>query len=215
MALAPAAASADPPAAADTSQTSTTQPNRDTAQAQLAVSGIDRAQAAKAGNHVVVRDRYDVLIDGDTGDEIARVPQESNSANESRPSESHAHQGGPPSGPTTQDYTYGDCGSAYIFLYEDPSLNWGQFETGFHLAGEAYDFDWYIHIYSHGGTENDYWEDHGPLWPSPSWSSGRKGFYTVASGDLHDAYVQYGRAYLTDGRICDALRPYDYNVRVY
>lgn len=163
-------------------------------EADMGIIGIDHDQAREAGNRIVVEDGFDVLIDGTTGEELARIPNTE--------------------GPTTQDTVYGDCGSSFIDIWDDPTPNWGQFETGFNLVGEAIDFDWYIHIYSHNGQENDYWEDHGPMFPSPGWASGTKGFETVAPNDLHDAYVVNGTAYLTDGRVCGAMAPYDYSILI-
>lgn len=113
------------------------------------------------------------------------------------------------------DTVYGDCGSAYIDLRDDKKAKWGQFRTGFDIAGLAFDFSWYIHIWSHNDKEHDYWSDFGPMMPSPGWTSGWKGFSTVAPGWLHDAIVYSGVAFLLDGRICYADRPADYNVRIY
>lgn len=172
---------------------------------EMSVVGIDRQQARKAGNRVVVRDGYDVLIDGATNEELARVPRDKN----------RGRLSGPQEGPVVQGTVYGKCGSSYIDIWDDSTRGWGRFSTGFNLVGEAYDFDWYIHIYSHNGRENDYWEDHGPMWASPGWTSGNRGFSTAASGDLHDAYVRSGAAYLTDGRVCYANKPADWYIRIY
>lgn len=157
------------------------------------VGGIDEEQALKAGNVVAVKEGFKILLDRQSGREIARVAV---------PLEEGEVQ--------IQNTVYGDCGSSYFYLYDAGQYNdVMEFSTGFDVAGKAYDFDWWVDIEGPRGGYAASWYDAGPKWPSGSWDSGRVSEYTGANG-YHTGYVRTtSRAYLTDGRICWSGGPSD------
>jgi len=157
------------------------------------VMDINEGQARKAGNLVERRDGHVILIDGSTGEEIARVPDKKN------PTKGDV---------TTQGYVYGNCGYSYYYIYNYRSYdNVYHMETGFNVYGKAYDFAWRTGVDQPNGGYNS-WSDYGPMWPDNNWDSGLIEEYSPYDG-WHYGEVEYGAAYLTNGSVCYSGRPYD------
>lgn len=158
----------------------------------MVVTDIDVKQARKAGNRVVTEGDYRVLLDGKTGQEIARVPKKNTAGDVS-----------------VQNYVTGNCGTSYIYLRDASGANF-YFYTGFDLNGSAVDFDWYVNVRGEhaGGIDNFEWEDHGPLAWREAWTSGN--IYSsqdLPYGSWYYARVTSGTAYLSDGRVCYSGQP--------
>jgi hypothetical protein len=151
------------------------------------VGGIDETQASRVGNRVVHDDGYRVLLDGQTGAELARVPIAPRSVS-----------GG---SPITLGTVYGDCGASYLHMQDAGSYNnVFKFSTGFDIIYNALDFTWFVR-FDGPATYSGSWGDNGPMWPNEVWTSGWKTEYTTDDG-WHTGYVSLGVAYATNGTIC-------------
>lgn len=161
----------------------------------MLVTDIDVVQAAKAGNRVVVRGNYRVLIDGRTGVELARVPR----------------SGAKPGDVSTQNTVYGNCGTSYSYLHEYGGADY-YYNTGFNVNGSAYSYDWngYVRGEWSGGADVLEFDFGGGLAFRSSWSSGyRYDSQSAPSGTWYYGRVTYGVAWLTDGRVCTSGYPND------
>lgn len=160
------------------------------AEAEMSVIGIDRQTAEAAGNTVVETDQALTLLDR-SGEVIAELPLDGKFA--------------------PFDRVYGNCGSSYVYIYDEPGPLSFSMETGFNVNGDGPDFQWVVSVDAsgHSGGFGYTWEDAGPQWPSPNWTSGLWTEETSesSSGYTHFAEVTTGVAYLTDGRVCGSMHP--------
>ena len=162
----------------------------------MTITDIDENRAREAGNVVKVRDGYRVLIDGKSGEEIARVPLKDKEK---------------ASGDVSTNATgtaYGDCGSSYVSIENVSQSDIYRFRTGFDLTSSAVDFDWYINIRASNssGVYNFDWSDHGPMWPDNNWTSGWKTDDTPLNA-YHYIRITSGTAYLANGGVCTSGYP--------
>jgi hypothetical protein len=165
---------------------------------ELTVTGIDDAIAASAGNKVIIKNGYKILLSGVTGVEIARIPVKSSS---------------PQIDLTPKNAVSGNCGTSYFYLQNIGKGRY-QFSTGFDLVtGKAKDFSWQIQVssqwfYPNSGSYNFDWSDTGPMFATAHWTSGWKVDRSSAPyGSLHLGRVVKGFAYRTDGVICSSGFP--------
>lgn len=165
-------------------------------ESDMLVTEIDVAQAAKAGNRVVVQGDFRVLISGRTGVELARVP---------RPGTRTAEVG-------AENLVYGNCGSSYFYLGDYSGTDF-YYRTGFSVNGSAYSYDWngYVSGEWYSGTDYTSFDFGGGLAFRSSWTSG----YVRSTQDSPNFGVWYygrvtrGVAWLTDGRVCTSGYPND------
>ena len=162
---------------------------------EMTVLDIDAEQAARAGNRVKVDGDFRVLIDGRTGEEIARVP---------RPGK-RGEVG-------VQNTGYGNCGSSYFYLRDYSGTDF-YYYTGFSVRDPAYKYDWngYVSGEWYGGEDNLSFDFGGGLAFRTSWTSGRK-YSTQDSpnfGVLYYGRVTSGTAWLVDGTVCYSGYPND------
>jgi Disaggregatase related repeat len=150
------------------------------------VSGIDEARAASVGNVVENRDGFQILIDGQTGEELARVPLP---------------------GTVVPDGVHrGNCGKSWLFMRDGtPDDNDFEFRTGFEVNSLAIDFLWHVSFDGPGGFGSTF-HDEGPLLPTARWGTGWKSEFSGANG-LHVGEVVRGIAFIWDGRICNSTGP--------
>jgi hypothetical protein len=172
---------------------------------ELKVVGIDDAVAQTAGNKVLIKDGFKILIDGATGSEITRIRVAS-------------IIGG--FGPAPLNAVAGNCGTSYLYMQNLGSRKY-QFSTGFDLTvGKARDFSWQILInsqwnYPNTGSYNFQWSDAGPMLLSAHWTSGWKVDQTTAPyGSIHVGRVMKGIVFRSDGVICTSGYP-TANISVY
>lgn len=173
--------------------------------AELSVVGFDEDIAAQAGNRIVIRNGYKILVSNLTGNEISRIRIRSF--------------------PRLIDlkplnFVSGNCGTSYFYIQNIGGGRY-QFSTGFDLTtGKARDFSWDLSISSqwsfpNGGSYNFQWSDRGPLILTTHWTSGWKVDQTTApSGSLHLGIVVKGVVYRSDGAICTSGYP-NASVRVF
>ena len=142
-------------------------------------------------------DGYQVLTDGNTGKEIARVRL---------PGQRVSDLSG---GVSTKNYVTGNCGVSYFYLYDNAGDRF-HIRTGFDVDGNASDFTWRTTTIgtSRAGTDNWEWGDDGPKVPGPVWTSGnRYSTQDAPSGTYYYGRVTRGNAILTDGRVCNTGYP--------
>ncbi len=165
----------------------------------LFVGGIDDTLALGAGNIIRYEGTDKVLVDGRSGAELARIPRDSAEARRLAIAQSVQSASG---GLGTQGVVYGNCGSSYMYLKNISQNDLYQFKTGFDLtAGSAFDFDWYLHMFLNDGSYDFYWEDHGPMFSDPHWTSLWRTDDVGKNGTM-TARVTSGTAYTTNGLIC-------------
>lgn len=111
--------------------------------------------------------------------------------------------------------TYGECGSAYIYLVDEPGSLY-HIETGFDAVKPTEDFYWDIYWDIKvegpwdGGTDHFEWDDGGVTRGSPYWNSGPiAGLQGAPSGTVYFARVTWGVVITTDGSICFPYGPTD------
>ena len=172
---------------------------------ELSVVGFDEKIAAEAGNHIVIRNGYKLLISNLTGKEISRIRQNSFPR---------------AIDPKPENLVSGNCGTSYFYI-QNIGRGRYQFSTGFDLStGKARDFSWDLFISSqwtfpNGGSYNFQWSDRGPLILTNHWTSGWKVDQTTAPfGSLHLGRVVKGVVYRSDGAICSSGYP-NASVRVF
>ncbi|GII95572.1 hypothetical protein [Sinosporangium siamense] len=147
-----------------------------------------------------------ILVDGKSGQELARVPADSQRAQEEAVEKSAAS-----AGVTPEDEVVGNCGSSWFYIMNAPGRDLYQWYTGFRLTGgEAYDFQWRVYIQDLvGGGYSRSWSDNGPQWPSATWSSPTVVDRSPING-THLGYVRSGsHAILTSGAVCYSGGPSD------
>jgi hypothetical protein len=164
----------------------------------LSISGIDEQVAKAAGNQVVIRNGYKVLIDGNTGREIARI---------------RTNLSPGIIDPSPRNAVVGNCGTSYLYIQNLGGKKY-QFSTGFDLTvGKSRDFSWQILVnsqwtYPNSGSYNFQWSDSGPMLLTTHWTSGWKVDQSTApSGSLHVGRVLKGIVYRSDGVICTSGYP--------
>jgi hypothetical protein len=165
---------------------------------EMTVAGIDDEIAASAGNKVIIKNGYKILLNGITGGEITRIRLLSSS------SQIEA---------TPKNAVTGNCGTSYFYLKNIGKGRY-QFSTGFDLVtGKAKDFSWQIQVssqwaYPSSGSYNFDWSDTGPMFATAHWTSGwRVDRSSAPFGTLHLGRVVKGFAYRTDGVICTSGFP--------
>lgn len=162
------------------------------------VGAIDADQAKRVGNRVLYKDGFQILLDGKTGSEIARVRTARVKAT-----------GNQAQAITPNTTVAGNCGSSYIDLVDSRQYdNVYKFITGFTVNGSAYDFNWYV-AFEAGNGGYWTWSDSGPQWPGSSWTSNWVDEYTAYDGWVKGYVESSSRAYLTDGRVCWTGGPSD------
>lgn len=156
----------------------------------MTIGDIDEVQARRAGNKVVKRDGYKILIDGKTRRELARVPL--------------------PDTIVALDTVTGNCGSSYVEIRDKAGDRRVHFSTGFNLngakGGNAYDFDCTVVIEDAAGGYGGF-TDSGPMWPSRVWDSGLVS--RPIAGPGYAELTAEGTAYLTNGSVCFSGVPRD------
>lgn len=176
--------------------------------AQMYYSGIDVAQAESVGNEVVYEDGDQILIDGETGEEILRIPYSTTSL--AAAAGPFVSSGGVATPTGTQTRT-GDCGSSTVAIYNDSQSDRYRFSTSWtSTSGPAFDFTWAVTVRANwgSGTYQYVWGDVGPLALRTSWTSGTRYDFTDAPyGTNHTIWVSTGIIYLTNGGVCTSAEP--------
>jgi hypothetical protein len=113
------------------------------------VSGIDEKQAAKAGNTVRTEGSEKVLLDGKTGEELARIPADPEAAKAQALRQLEAS--GKPGAAGDTGTAHGNCGTSYVSIDDAVQPDIYRFKTGFKVKGNAIDFSWEIHVRGEAG----------------------------------------------------------------
>lgn len=165
------------------------------------VGGIDEARARLAGNEVRIEGADKVLIDGETGEVLAKVSADPSLARQSAISKSLASVGSD-SMVTPYMYYEGNCGDSWVDLWSAGTKT-VDMETGFDLASGnvAYDINWTVRFVE-GATILGYYGKTELTAPTSYWDSGAVRRTYKKAEDHVTAQVITGQAILTDGSVC-------------
>jgi hypothetical protein len=183
--------------------------------ARMFPAAIDAQQAAKVGNTVRLDGSDQVLSDGKTGRELARIPANPQTAYTQafEQSEESAWTGTAPATRTAPR----TCGSSYISIRDASQKDMYQFKTGFTVDGSTVDFMWQVEIEASRIQNYTYSQEFsGPLAHGKTWTSNWRNDYSGLTRNLaedgivrvrHFARVTAAKVLLADGRICIAGHP--------